>query len=176
MTDRRRSQPDDFKFCRVCLTELIVNVTWAPSQAKLGNYICRQCAVSQNSSHRKTGPVTYEDLLQGNLSIEERRRRLEERQVDKIDGHWIWKGTKHKGHNSRGSKDPKYGYSGYGQMCIRGVSILAHRYSYMLYKGPIPEGHVIDQTCDIKACVNPDDLEDKTQAKNVERYYSNAYG
>ncbi len=110
------------------------------------------------------------------LTDEQRKYNLEHKQVIKVGKHWIWQGAEHKGHTSRGSKDPKYGYSGYGVTRIRGKTILAHRYSYILFKGPIPKGCVIDQLCDIKLCVAPDCLEAKTQGQNVERYYNEHFG
>jgi len=103
------------------------------------------------------------------LTDEERRYNLEHKQVLKVNGHWMWLGALHKG-MSRNGYGP-YGETGYGQICIRGETILAHRYSYILFKGPIPEGCVVDQICNLKLCVNPDCLEAKTQGENVQRYY-----
>ena len=37
--------------------------------------------------------------------------------------------------------------------------MLAHEFAYLLYKGAIPEGHVVRQTCGQKLCVAPDHLE-----------------
>ncbi len=46
---------------------------------------------------------------------------------------------------------------------------LAHRASYELFVGRIPEGLVIDHKCRTLCCVNPDHLEPVTQAENVRR-------
>ncbi len=43
---------------------------------------------------------------------------------------------------------------GYGQFWM-GKSLPAHRASYLLFKGEIPEGKIVCHTCDVKHCVNP---------------------
>lgn len=46
----------------------------------------------------------------------------------------------------------------------------AHRYSYELYKEPIPEGLHIDHLCGEKLCVNPDHLVAVNQADHNRRH------
>lgn len=60
---------------------------------------------------------------------------------------WIW----------TGAKNPK----GYGSVSNgkKGSSALAHRKSYMLTVGPIPNGYEIDHLCENTSCVNPEHLE-----------------
>lgn len=57
--------------------------------------------------------------------------------------------------------------SGYGQTYVEGKRILAHRLSWMAFKGPIPEGLNVLHKCDTKRCVNPAHLFLGSQADNV---------
>lgn len=71
-------------------------------------------------------------------------------------GCWIWLG------NLSGSK-------GYGYIFVDGKSMRAHRFSYELINGPIPDGLVIDHLCKMPWCVNPEHLEAVTQKENMRR-------
>lgn len=57
---------------------------------------------------------------------------------------------------------------GYGYFYVHGASRLAHRVSYELAKGPIPEGLHIDHECHNKGCVNPAHLRVATVKQNQE--------
>lgn len=70
------------------------------------------------------------------------------------NGCWIWKSSKTN--------------SGYGKFNIRGKHMVAHRYSYELYKGSIPKGMCICHSCDNKLCVNPEHLWIGTQKDNIQ--------
>lgn len=47
---------------------------------------------------------------------------------------------------------------GYGQFSVEGTATGAHRYSYELHNGPVPDGLHVLHRCDNPPCVNPDHL------------------
>ena len=60
--------------------------------------------------------------------------------------------------------------NGYGKIEIKGKTKKAHRVSYELLKGQIPDGLVIDHCiCNNKSCINPDHLEAVTCKVNLQR-------
>ena len=73
--------------------------------------------------------------------------------VDKRDGCWGWTGS--------GTK------FGYGNFYVNNKMVRAHRFSYELHKGPVPNGHFVMHTCDNPKCTNPEHLEVGTNQENI---------
>lgn len=70
-------------------------------------------------------------------------------------GCWIWMGAATR--------------QGYGRLSAQGIPTPAHRVSYELHKGKIPQGLHIDHLCRNTSCVNPDHLEAVTNKENGRR-------
>jgi hypothetical protein len=79
---------------------------------------------------------------------------------DGANGCWEWMGATVGKRGTRRS---------YGQISVNRRTVLAHRYSYERFVGPIPAGLQLDHLCRNPACVNPAHLEAVTQRTNILR-------
>lgn len=68
------------------------------------------------------------------------------------------------------------GKNGYGQFILNPKKVSAHRASWIIHKGEIPQGLFILHKCDNKKCVNPNHLFLGTQLENIRDAYSKGRG
>lgn len=81
-------------------------------------------------------------------------------EIDPTTGCWQWTGAvTHAGYGRLQMAD------GTGRSTARG----AHRVSYEVHRGPVPDGLQLDHLCRNRACVNPYHLEPVTGRQNVWR-------
>jgi hypothetical protein len=77
--------------------------------------------------------------------------------IDKIfidkKGCWIWTDVPNSG--------------GYGTFSAERKHFLSHRFSYEVFKGPIPKGYQVHHQCYERRCVKPEHLEVMTRRENL---------
>lgn len=71
-------------------------------------------------------------------------RRLKARCIAGANGCWLFQGFLH--------------HNGYGDLFYRGKNWRVHRLAFLLAKGPIPIGHDVCHSCDVRHCCNPEHL------------------
>lgn len=60
---------------------------------------------------------------------------------------------------------------GYGRLSINGREVLVHRWIYLRWFGPVPDGLELDHLCSTPSCVNAGHLEPVTHQENMVRAF-----
>lgn len=69
------------------------------------------------------------------------------------------------------------GGRGYGKIYVNGKHMVAHRFSYEIFVGPLDPNLEICHSCNNKACINPKHLRQDTKSSNaIDRSYAVAQG
>lgn len=126
--------------CKICGKEYRVR----PSKAETS----KTCSVHCKMVYLGTRSASKIHESWSAKSEEENRKdliKVYEKFVEKKEGCWGWKGCKK-------SK------MAYGCLTFRGKEKTAHRASYEIHKGKIPEGLFVLHRCDNASCTNPDHL------------------
>lgn len=75
--------------------------------------------------------------------------------VEHLGRCWLWTG---------GTND-----KGYGIARVSGRHLGAHRWSFLMFVGPVPDGLELDHLCRNITCVRPEHLQPVTKGENVRR-------
>lgn len=115
--------------------------------------LCSGCYYRQ----KRRGTLEYKQPPNGSTALE--RFEFYVVRSSEPNGCWIWRGPVN--HNEVGRD--------YGLIWDGSRQILAHRWSYEHFVGPIGDGLVIDHTCETPRCVRPDHLDPVTNDVNIKR-------
>jgi len=134
--------------CATCGTEFI-------KRTPHHRFCARNCQARAHYKNKPEAKRAYAKLYQRRSDVLKqitRERRFHKHyKKDEVTGCWNWTGF--------------LDWHGYPRIDSRA----AHRISYELFVGKIPEGLSIDHLCSTPRCVNPQHLEPVTNAENQRR-------
>ena len=117
---------------------------------------CRKCDAARKRDKYATDPA-YAQRMREHARVNRRgenldpvgtarpvNERFDEKWVEDENGCHIWQA--------------RINAYGYGEFSVNGSMVLAHRVSYALEYGPIPDGLELHHTCQVRACVRPGHL------------------
>lgn len=129
------------KICETCREKYLVRSD-KKNTSKTCSKICKMSYLgrtSQEKLHERWEKQSEQER------IKEAKESFE-KFVEKNSGCWKWKGS---------SSGKKFNY---GKITFHGKSYSAHRLSYEIYIGKIPDGMLVMHKCDNPECTNPDHL------------------
>lgn len=139
---------ETLKKCGICKEEFHAR----RDRIERTKFCSRKC---RNTYASKVSHERYKKKVENQTSPEKKAEMQErfEHFFAKTEGCWNWLGAK---------KDKLL----YGTFRFRNKMYIAHRVSFTLYRGEIPEKKLVLHTCDNPSCVNPEHLKIGTHLDN----------
>lgn len=117
-----------------------------PSKIRSRDYRCKECYYAAAAKRRRSNGKKWG---QTRIAV-----RFWEKVTRSNEGCWTWQGSRNE--------------SGYGVLLVRGRKLVAHRVSWEVIFGPVPDGMLVLHRCDNPPCVRPDHLFIGTHMDNIQ--------
>lgn len=115
---------------------------------------CRTCRLERRKESKSRITLEISELSEAEIAKRIGFGRLI-RFITPSDECWIWRGD--------------LSGSGYGRLWVGSRYFAAHRISFLVFRGPIAPGLVLDHLCRRRSCVNPSHLDPVTNRTNILR-------